>query len=175
MGEWLTIGGVVLAWLLALVGVAVVRLVRARGAVDDAWDDLADAIQQRHDLAIELGELAGARGVTSDVADRVSEARLVAELPGATSPMEQASAERGLDMALRGLLAQTQSDRRLVGDRGITDLSERVATAQQNISDRQRDYDLAARQLASRASAWPGRLVARHMGMRSDRSSSVQP
>lgn len=174
MGEWLTIGGVVLAWLLALVGVGVVRLIRARGAVDVAWAELSDAIEQRHDLALELGEAAGGHGVSSDVADRVSEARLAAELP-ATSSMEQASAERGLDIALRSLLTQTRSDPRLARDREVADLSQRMMAAQQDIADRQRDYDQAARRLASRASTWPGRLVASHLGVRSDRSGSVRP
>lgn len=174
MGEWLTIGGVVLAWLLALIGVAVIRLVRARGAVDDGWDDLSEAVHHRHDLALELAEAAGRRGVTSDVADRVSEAKFVADLPGETSPMEQASAERGLDHALRALLAQVEADPRLVGDREIADVEARLAAAQQSIVDCQRDYDKAARHLAVRASTWPGRLVARHMGVSSDHTSSVQ-
>lgn len=161
MGDWLTVGGVALAWLVAVVVYAVVRMRALRQELDDTWDELARAISARHDAAADLGTETGRHGVLTDIAERVSDARAALALPGGASPVEQATAEREVDLAIRNILEQVEVDPHLVEDPAISALRSRVEQAHAGITRAERKYDDAARSLDRQVNGWPGRWVAR--------------
>ncbi|MGH8828677.1 MAG: LemA family protein [Jiangellaceae bacterium] len=165
MGAWLVVGAVFLLGLAAVSIFAAFRLTRLRSKVELAWDQLALALRRRHALAGELAQAVAARGADADVLGRFAEARTVADLPGASSPQEQAVSEHGLDVALDELTGLVDASAGLRRDTELTALRTSLDDAQHRVDARRRDYDVAARMLAEAAGRWPGRWVAGSMGV----------
>lgn len=159
--EWALVGAAVVATVLVVAGYASVRLHRLRRSVDAAWEQLDLALRRRHALAEELADAVRARGLRTDLPERVAEARVVADLPGASSPTQQAVAEHGLDVEIDALIEAIDRDERIASDVSVTRLRARLEDSYRRIDAHRRAYDVSVSSLADAAHRWPGRWVAR--------------
>lgn len=165
MGEWVVVGLLVVIAAGAVAAVATVQLTRARQKVEVAWDQLALAMRRRHHLAEELADASAVRGLRTDVAERVGEARTVADLPGASSPYEQEAAELELDSALNELTELIDQDPSIATDPHVASVRVMLDDSRLRIEARRRDYDVSARMLTGTAGRWPGRWMAASLGL----------
>lgn len=165
MGEWAVVGLVVVVAAGAVAAYATVQLTRARQMVEEAWDQLALAQRRKHHLADELADAVDVRGVRSELPSRVAEARAVADMPGASSPQQQSTAERGLDSALNALTELIDQNARVRDDPHVASIRTMLEDAERRVGARRRDYDVSARMLAGTAARWPGRWMAGSLGL----------
>lgn len=161
MGGWLTAGAVVIAWLLAVAVASIVRVKRAKAAVHRARDDLATALRDRHSASLDLMSALGAADTPTDLADRVFEARSALDRPEGVGTLEQASAERALDVAIREVSDQIADHPELRDDEAISATHDALLRTQDQLRDCERGYDAASRDLTRLSASWASRWFAR--------------
>ncbi len=161
VGEWVLVGAAAVGAVLVVAGYASVRLHRLRRSVDTAWEQLDLALRRRHALAEDLADAVRALGLRTGLPDRVAEARFVADLPGASSPTEQAVAEHGLDVELDALIEAIDRDERIATEVSVARLRVRLEDSRRRIEAHRRTYDASLSSLADATHRWPGRWVAR--------------
>jgi hypothetical protein len=162
MGGWLTAGAVVLAWLLALAVASIVRVMRAKAALGAAHDSLADALRERHSASLDLMSALSAADTPTDLADRVFEARSALDLPEGVGALEQAAAERALDVAIRDVSDQIAEHPALRDDQAVETAYQALLRAQDRLKDGERAYDTATREVARLSASWPTRWFTNH-------------
>jgi LemA protein len=134
----------VVGLLLILLIVAVIsvynRLVRGRGAVENAWAQVDVQLKRRHDLIPNLVEtVKGYAGHERQTLEAVVAAR--GQAVEARGPRERAAAEERLTGALRGLLAVAESYPALQAGQQFTALQEELATTENRIAYSRQYYN----------------------------------
>ncbi len=116
------------------------RLVRGRGAVENAWAQVDVQLKRRHDLIPNLVEtVKGYAAHERQTLEAVVAAR--GQAVEAHGPRERAAAEERLTGALRGLLAVAESYPALQAGRQFTALQEELATAENRIAYARQYYN----------------------------------
>jgi hypothetical protein len=166
VGEWLTVGAVVLGWLAAVVVVVAIRLVRAHKAVNETAAALEAALRRRHELSMELAYLLAGHGVLTAIGDLVSDARAVTGSLESTWSVRQAIAERGLEVVLHDICDHLDHDRPLRRDEDIADVRLAVESVHAEIANLDLEYDALVSGLSKQRSGWPGRWIAQWLRLR---------
>ena len=164
VGVW--IGIAVLVAVLVVTGVMSMRLRSVQATTDEAWQQVLLALRRRRGLAAEFAEAVRiGSGGEIDLVDRVRDASEVADLPGASSPDQQTSAEQELDSALAELSAAVAGSPALLDNPRVTTLRARLDDAEHRIAARRSVYEHSVDALQRRAGSIPGRWVAHALGI----------
>jgi len=155
---WIVLGVVMLSIAAAFAW----RLVLASGerAAGNAWKEVCDRLDRRHDLIPGLMDLV--RGTVSherSLFEEVEEARIRAMCVSGEAPA-RAMAERELSIALADLFVVAEASPAFTVDAGRQRLRKDMAAIEEEIQTARRAYDQAAREQNRRLRRFPGNLAA---------------
>ena len=163
---WMLVGVALLVGV--LVAISYNRFVAQRAGIESAWAGVDVQLQRRHDLIPNLVETV--RGYATherEVLEGVTAARqaaVVADRDPDAGPAEQASRERALTTATRGLLAVAESYPDLQASTGFQQLHAQLVETEDRIAAARRLYNLEVRALNRRVEAVPSNVVASMFG-----------
>jgi LemA protein len=165
VGVWIAVVAVLLV-LAVTAGLVVMRLRSVQAAVEDSWQQVLLALRRRRGLSVELAEAVrvGSGGAV-DLVDDLRDASEVADLPGA-SPGQQVTAERDLETALTKLSAAMAESPELVADAHVAAVRAQLDDADRRVHARRDAYERSERVFRRRVGSFPGRWVARALGIR---------
>ncbi|WP_318272389.1 LemA family protein [Microbispora triticiradicis] len=116
------------------------RLVRGRGAVDNAWAQIDVQLKRRHDLVPNLVEtVKGYAAHERATLEAVVTAR--SRAIGAQGPAEQAAAENMLSGALKSLFAVAEAHPALKASGNFAELQQELATTENRIAYSRQYYN----------------------------------
>ncbi|MGB5132576.1 MAG: LemA family protein [Steroidobacteraceae bacterium] len=160
-----------IAALLALL-VILVRsgLLRLRASVRKSWASLDELLLERHDLLTKLVEICSPHmRYEQQILERVSRADAATFAAAAREDIPAlAAAEKLLRSSVAELLALAENYPVLGGDPGFTGLRGKVLSIAAAIAERREHYNSAVNMLNVRSQAFPHRLIARAIGLRSE-------
>ena len=156
--------------ILALVAAAVVfgislynGLVRLRNGSESAWSDIEVQLKRRYELIPNLVEtVKGYAQHEQSTFQGVTEARTRAM--AAQSPAERATAEGGLQQALKSLFAVAEAYPELKANQNFLSLQGELSNLEDAIQKARRYYNAVVRDLNNKCEAFPSNLVAMNFG-----------
>ncbi|WP_433353967.1 LemA family protein [Microtetraspora malaysiensis] len=150
----------VIAVLLCLAAVSLYnRLVRRRGAVDNAWAQIDVQLKRRHDLIPNLVEtVKGYASHERQALEAVVAAR--SRAVGARTPKDQAAAEDALSGALKGLFALAEAYPDLKASRNFSELQEELSDTENRIAYTRQYYNDAVLTYNNAIQTVPANIVA---------------
>ncbi|WP_433223893.1 LemA family protein [Microtetraspora malaysiensis] len=150
----------VIAVLLCLAAVSLYnRLVRRRGAVDNAWAQIDVQLKRRHDLIPNLVEtVKGYASHERQALEAVVAAR--SRAVGAQTPKDQAAAEDALSGALKGLFALAEAYPDLKASRNFSELQEELSDTENRIAYTRQYYNDAVLTYNNAIQTVPANIVA---------------
>ncbi|WP_067141060.1 LemA family protein [Microtetraspora malaysiensis] len=150
----------VIAVLLCLAAVSLYnRLVRGRGAVDNAWAQIDVQLKRRHDLIPNLVEtVKGYASHERQALEAVVAAR--SRAVGAQTPKDQAAAEDALSGALKGLFALAEAYPDLKASRNFSELQEELSDTENRIAYTRQYYNDAVLTYNNAIQTVPANIVA---------------
>ncbi|WP_461208361.1 LemA family protein [Desulfocurvus sp. DL9XJH121] len=143
------------------------RLVRARCRVYEAWGELEDCLDRRHDPALALARHAqGRAGVAADAVARVE--RLAERSREVYGAQDKARAEAELDQAIAGLLhtagLRVRDERGEASDADPDEAVGRLARLAERAERAAGEYNAVARDMNVLVEAFPASIAARMFG-----------
>ena len=136
-------------------------LVRARNQVREAWSGIEVQMKRRYNLIPNLVEtVKGYAAHEQDTLEQVIQARGAAMNNNGT-PTEQATDENQLGVALRGLLALSESYPDLKANESFQNLQGELAETEDQIQFARRYYNGVVRDNNTKVDQFPSNLVAR--------------
>ncbi|MFJ2029530.1 LemA family protein [Streptosporangium sp. NPDC087985] len=135
------------------------RLVRTRGAVDNAWAQVDVQLKRRHDLVPNLVEtVKGYASHERQTLEAVVAAR--SQAISARTPRDQAVAENALSAALKTLFAVAEAYPDLKAGQNFADLQEELATTENRIAYSRQYYNDAVLTYNNAIQTVPANIVA---------------
>ncbi len=160
----LLVGGMALAFVLALAATAVIiynRLVALRVETDSAWADIDVQLKRRHDLIPNLVETArGYAGHERETLESVTAARTAAMQVQDAPPEQRAGAENALTSALGRLFALAESYPQLRAAEPFQELQRSLSAVEDGIQNARRYYNATVREFNTRVAQFPSNIVA---------------
>ena len=148
-----------IAGVLAFLGVMYNSLVGLRVRADSAWSDIDVQLKRRHDLIPNLVEtVKGYAGHEKSTFENVTKYRSMAMQ--ATGPAERAEAEGQLTMALKSLFAVAENYPQLRASENFSSLQKSLAEIEDNLQNARRYYNAVVRDLNTTIQVFPSNLVA---------------
>ena len=152
-----------IAGVLAFLGVMYNSLVGLRVRADSAWSDIDVQLKRRHDLIPNLVEtVKGYAGHEKSTFENVTKYRSMAMQ--ATGPAERAEAEGQLTMALKSLFAVAENYPQLRASENFSALQKSLAEIEDNLQNARRYYNAVVRDLNTTIQSFPSNLVAGMFG-----------
>lgn len=139
------------------------RLVRADERCENTWSDIDVVLQQRQDELDKLIDTARqAMDYEEDVLSTIVEAREVAR--SASTPREQAEADRQIRTALASFRARAEDHPELSATENLMQLQQNIAEIEEQLADRREVYNESVTTYNTLCRAFPYLIFASIMG-----------
>lgn len=137
--------------------------VNAQEDVDQSYAQIENQLQRRLDLIPNLvNTVKGYAAHEKEVIESISDAR--ANLAGAKTPEEEATANAQVSSALNRLLVVVENYPNLKADKQFTQLMDELSGTENRISVARRDYNEQVASYNKKVKRFPGAMIARISG-----------
>ncbi|MGO9109979.1 MAG: LemA family protein [Thermoguttaceae bacterium] len=160
---FLTVAGVVVAGVLAWIGVVFNALIRGRNQLREAWSGIDVQLKRRHDLVPGLVEcVRGYRDHERMVLEEVAKAR--SRAVSAEGALQAGKAEGGLVRQLRSLFAVVEAYPELKANESFQSLRTNLVEIEDQLQFARRYYNGAVRDYNILVESFPTQIIAQAFG-----------